>query len=92
MKYTCDDFKELKFKQGENCSVGMFGKDIYAMRFWVAIGHNVYYSEYFKIEKEEFDNYPFNSEILIEKYYHSDIPFLCSDYQDKSHPTYGFEV
>ena len=89
MRYTCDNFKEEKVERGERCSVGIFGEAIYAVRIFVADGHNCYHSEYYRITKEEFADYPVNAEMLIEKYYHGHSCFLCSDYMGKSHGTYG---
>ncbi len=91
MKYICDDFKELKSKSGLKCTVGMFGENIYAMRLYVAIGHNAYYSQFFRIEKQEADSYPYNSDFLIEKYSSEKTLFLCSDYMGEGHSTYGFD-
>ena len=90
MKYICDDFKELKSKSGVQCTVGIFGENIYAMRLYVALGHNAYYSQFFRIEKQELDSYPDNAELLIEKYSRDNTLFLCSDYMGKGHYTYGF--
>lgn len=92
MKYTCDDFVEHKCEKGLKCSVGNFGKDVYAMKYFVCDGHNSYHEEYYRITKEEFMSYPLNSEELIDKYYRGHNCFLCSDYLGKSHKTYGFEV
>ncbi len=91
MKYICDGFKEMKAKSGVQCTVGVFGENIYAMRLYVAMGHNSYYSQFYRIERQELDDYPANAEILIDKYYNGEVPFLCSDYMGESHSTYGFE-
>lgn len=92
MKYTCNDFRELNFESNMQCSVGIFGDNIYAMKFFIADGHNSYHNEYYKITNEEFAGYPANSEMLIEKYYHGHACFLCSDYLGQSHSTYSFEL
>lgn len=91
MKYMCDDFKELKAKSGLQCTVGVFGDNIYAMRLYVAIGHNSYYSQFYRIERYELEEYPANAEYLFEKYCDSKACFLCSDYMGKGHSTYSFE-
>ena len=91
MVYTCDDFKQLKFEKGMQCSVGNFGNDIYAMKCFIADGHNSYHNEYYKITEEEFIKYPNNGEELIDKYYKGHSVFLCSDYLGKGHSTYSFE-
>lgn len=92
MKYMCDDFLEVKSEKGNRCSVGVFGQDIYAMKYFVAEAHNCYHCEYFKITKEEFENYPNNSQMLISKYYNGNTLFLCSDYMGNNHITYSFEL
>lgn len=91
MRYTCDDFRELRYAENKKCSVGMFGDNIYAMRYFSADGHNSYHSEYYNITQEEFAGYPLNSEELITKYYKGHVPFLCSDYSGKTHTTYYFD-
>lgn len=91
MKYMCDDFKELKFKNGLQCTVGMFGENIYAMRLYTASGHNSYYSQYFRIERNDLEEYPENAGRLVEKYCDEKVYFLCSDYMGKAHHTYSFE-
>ncbi len=91
MGYTCDDFRVLKQESGRQCGVGIFGNDIFAVRISVADGHNSYHTEYYKITREEAEEYPENIEQLVEKYYHGPIRFLCSDYLGKNHKTYGFE-
>lgn len=90
MKYICDDFIEIKAKIGVRCTVGVFGENIHAMRLYVALGHNSYYSQFFQIEKEEFEEYPLNADLLIEKYRDNKVCFLCSDYMGKNHYSYGF--
>ena len=91
MRYTCDDFIVLRSSENKMCSVGVFGKDIYAMRYICADGHNCYHNEYYRITRDEFAGYPLNSETLITKYYKGHIRFLCSDYLGKNHATYSFE-
>lgn len=91
MRYTCDDFKQLKLEEGKRCSVGVFGEAICAMRVWIADGHNSYHNEYYRITEKKLVDYPTNVEQLIEKYYHGHFGLLCSDYMGKMHGTYGFE-
>ena len=92
MKYFCDDFVEHKVERGRKCSVGKFGSSIYAVKCFIADGHNSYHNEYFEITEAEFNAYPENSETLTDKYYIGHIPFLCSDYIGKGHKTYEFEI
>ena len=92
MRYSCDDFMEYKYDKGKRCSVGIFGNDIYAMKYRVSDGHNSCHEEYYQITEEEFIRYSINADVLIEKYYKGHISFLCSNYLGKSHGTYGFEM
>lgn len=92
MRYTCDDFKEIKCENGNQCIVGVFGADIYAVSILVEEGHHHYHNIYCRITEEEFNSYPANTEVLLDKYLRGNEAFLCSDYIGKGHRTYGFEL
>ncbi len=93
MVYSFDDFRKIKDSGGGFCNcAGMFGSDIYAVRFYRegSCGSEFWY-EIFRLTKEEFDNYPLNALKLSDRFRQYDGEVLCSDYSGKGGSGYCFE-
>ena len=98
MRYTYKDFKVIKEDDGLY-AVGMFGENIYAVRYKeiesIWIPNTPYFYKFYEITKEVFDAFPENIKEVRDLVYdrsYSTKNFLCASfYEDVNHPNCYFD-
>ncbi len=93
MIYSFDNFNKIKvYHRQFCCAVGMFGNDIYAALYYQqgSCGSE-YWLDFYRISKDEFDDYPNNASELSRKINDNHKEFLCSNYNGKDGRAYRFE-